>query len=467
MPPEGDSQTQRQNVPSDALAPPQKVGDLVDEPRPVDDVRRVVGRLASGAAWSTLGSAIGRGFTLAGTIAIARLLGPEEYGAWGVTQSTIGAASGLAALGASLTAAKHVAQYRNRDPSIAGGRAMVALLTAGVGATLTAGGLASAASPIATAVFHHASFDVLLRLGAPALAFGTLSGAQLGVLVGLESFRATAVVNVIRGLSVCVLMVLGAKILGVQGAVAGLSIGEVVGAFTGWVALRRASRQQQVALSVPLAWRERATLWRFSLPVFLAALAVQPAMWIGQVVLVRGRDGLVQAGYFAYAYRWYLFIMFFAAAIAPVGLSILTNVHSTAGRDLHRRVVRLNLVLTLIVAGIPAAAVIASAHWLTHLGGAAFTPAANSLFVLALACVVTALNTVISQAALSMDMILAWIASDVVLALVLAGTAVALVPSFGSIGLAWAYLAAMVATCAVLLPPVMIGLKRPTRVTGA
>jgi O-antigen/teichoic acid export membrane protein len=184
-------------------------------------------------------------------------------------------------------------------------------------------------------------------------------------------------------------------------------------------------------------------------------------MWLGQVVLVRSPDGLVQAGYFAYAYRWYLLIMFSAAAIAPVGLSILTNIRATAGHAMHRRVLVLNLLVTLTVAGIPAALIATAAPWVTRLGGTGFTPATSTLLVLALACLVTALNTVISQAALSMDMTRAWIVSDVVLACVLAGTTFLLVPPLGSVGLAWAYLAGMVATCAVLIPPVIIRLNRP------
>lgn len=446
---------------SDTLLSPQMVETGADVAPTRPDFRHAVRRFASGAAWSTLGNAIGRGLTLVGTIAIARLLGPAAYGAWGVTQTTIGAASGLAALGASLTAAKHVAQYRNSDPDIAGGRAAIALLTAGVGATLAAGAIAIAAPVIATAVFHQGSLELLLRLGAPALAFGTLSGAQLGVLIGLEAFRAAAAVNIVRGIGVGLFIVIGAKLLGVEGAVAGLSLGELAGAITAWVAVRRASYRASIELKLTLAWRERATLWRFSLPTFLAALAVAPAMWLGQVVLVRRPDGLVQAGYFAYAYRWYLFIMFFAAAIAPVGLSILTNVRATAGHALYRRVLGLNLLVSLIVVGIPAGVIAATAQWVTRLGGTGFTPATSTLVVLALACVATALNTVISQAALSMDRTRAWIVSDVVLGCVLAAAAFVLVPSFGSVGLAWAYLAGMVATCAVLAGPVISGLRRP------
>jgi O-antigen/teichoic acid export membrane protein len=72
----------------------------------------------------------------------------------------------------------------------------------------------------------------------------------------------------------------------------------------------------------------------------------------------------------------------------------------------------------------------------------------------------TALNNVLSQAALSLDKTAAWIASDVAQAAALVGVAVILVPRFGSLGLALGYLAGMIVTCAVLAGPVARGDRR-------
>ena len=238
---------------------------------------RPVQRFAHGAAWSALGSAVGRGFTLVATVVVARFLGPSSYGAWGVTQSTIGTAAALAGLGASYSATKQIAQHRNSELEVASGLATLALLSAGTGGVLAGVFVAVSASAIAVEAFHNASLVPLLELGVPALLFGTFSGAQLGILTGLEEFRAVALVNIIRGVVVGIAMIAGARLFGVGGAVFGLSCGEVAGAAAAQLALVRALKRFSIRLDVAFAWRERASLWRFNLPTFLAALATQPA----------------------------------------------------------------------------------------------------------------------------------------------------------------------------------------------
>jgi O-antigen/teichoic acid export membrane protein len=328
---------------------------------------------------------------------------------------------------------------------------------------VVAAALALGASTLARAIFADASLGTLLQVGAGALAFGTLNGAQVGVLNGLERFRAVCAVNIARGVAVSVFMTVGGLVMGVTGAVAGLSIGELVGAAAGAIAVQRACRVDGVDLDLRLAWRERATLWRFSLPVLCASLAVQPAMWVGQIVLVRRTDGAVQTGYFAYGYRWYLFIMFFASAMAPIGLPMLTNLRATARGSTHARFLRIAVAVNLVVVILPGLAVVLLAHRLTSLAGTGYAPAAPTIVVLALTCIPSTINTVLSQAALSLDRVRAWVVSDVVLAGSLVVSAVALVPRLGSVGLADAYLIGMTATCAVLMGPVRSAVRNDGR----
>jgi O-antigen/teichoic acid export membrane protein len=177
-------------------------------------------------------------------------------------------------------------------------------------------------------------------------------------------------------------------------------------------------------------------------------------MWLGQVLLLRQQNGVIQVGYFAFSYRWYLFVLFFASALSPVGLPVLTNLRATASADSNARFFRINLYATLLLAAIPAGILILFAGSVATVGGAGYRPVIPTVIVLAAACVPTALNTVLSQAALSMDRVRIWVISDIVLAVSLALVALLLVPRLGSLGLAYAYLSGMVATCLVLVVPV-------------
>ena len=126
----------------------------------------------------------------------------------------------------------------------------------------------------------------------------------------------------------------------------------------------------------------------------------------------------------------------------------------------YRRFLWWTVSLNVLVVTVPAMVLIGAAGVVSSLGGRGFQAAEPSLIILALACVPAALNNGLSQAALSLDRVRAWVISDVVLAVALAGVAVLLVPSLGSVGLAWGYLAGMLATCAVLIGPVVFAVRR-------
>ena len=76
-------------------------------------------------------------------------------------------------------------------------------------------------------------------------------------------------------------------------------------------------------------------------------------------------------------------------------------------------------------------------------------------------CLSRALNSVISQAALSLDAIRAWLLSDLTLAVTVVGAAWMLIPDYRSVGLAIGYALAYVMACGVLAIPLrgqMLGL---------
>jgi O-antigen/teichoic acid export membrane protein len=76
------------------------------------------------------------------------------------------------------------------------------------------------------------------------------------------------------------------------------------------------------------------------------------------------------------------------------------------------------------------------------------------LAVLLVATLPTVVNNVLSQTALSVGAVAAWVWSDVALAVSLAVVAAVLVPRDGAIGLGLAYVVGYVVTCLALVGPV-------------
>ncbi len=93
------------------------------------------GRFARGAVWSLLGALMAQGATLAASVITARLLGREQFGEYGMIQSTVGMLGIFAGLGLGMTATKFVAELRTRDPQRAG-----RIIALGTAAAVISGG---------------------------------------------------------------------------------------------------------------------------------------------------------------------------------------------------------------------------------------------------------------------------------------------------------------------------------------
>ena len=80
----------------------------------------LAGRLVRGSLWSVVGIGISRTLTMAAAILVARMMGKEKFGEFGIVRTTVDMFGTLAGLGLALTASKHVAEYRQSDPKRAG-----------------------------------------------------------------------------------------------------------------------------------------------------------------------------------------------------------------------------------------------------------------------------------------------------------------------------------------------------------
>src|SRR5512142_583928 len=72
-------------------------------------------RLATGVGWTATGSVVASAATLLVSVAVARLLGPAQYGEFGALQSTLGTLGLFVAPSLGLTATKYLAELRASD----------------------------------------------------------------------------------------------------------------------------------------------------------------------------------------------------------------------------------------------------------------------------------------------------------------------------------------------------------------
>jgi O-antigen/teichoic acid export membrane protein len=290
-----------------------------------DTSSSLAGRFIRGASWSLLGMGAAQGLALIASIVAARLLGKVAFGEFTMVTGTVGAFGILAGLGLGLTTTKYTAEHRTTDPARAGQILGLAQLVAAISGGLVALTLFLVAPWLAARTLNAPTLAEELRLGCILLFLNALDGTQTGALAGLEAFRATARVSLVRGFLSFPALIAGVWFYGLTGAVAATVLMGAVGWWLNQRALRRESASSGVTISYRGARSNLPILWQFSLPALLSAVMVAPVMWLANAILVNQPGGYGELGLFNAANQWRTALMFLPAVLVRVALPMMAS----------------------------------------------------------------------------------------------------------------------------------------------
>jgi O-antigen/teichoic acid export membrane protein len=411
------------------------------------------GRLFGGAFWLLCGSTLSRLFGLAAAILAARLLGRVQYGELGIIQSTVGMFGMFAGFGMGTTAAKYVAELRSKDPSRAGRIiALSSVVSWSVGGVLTIVFLyfAPFLCRVTLAAPHLTPY---LQLGAPLLVFAGVNGAQNGVLLGFESFKAVARIGFFTGMLNFPLVVGGAALFGLPGVIGGLVVAQAGACLFNFLALREAARRCNIHISYYSCTQEFRVFWNFSVPSVLATVLISAVGWVAATMLVRRPNGYGEMGAFNAANQWFSALLSLPQLFGNVALPLFSE--RLGAGDQHNSVklfllsLKVNALLSLpfVVIGSLASPIIMGSY------GASFKGYWPTLVVVLLTIAVLALDMPTGQVIEASGRMWLALASNLVWAAVFLGTTPALL-RWGALGLASARLIAYmvhVVVCLALL----------------
>lgn len=417
-----------------------------------------------GSSWALGGTFIGRIANVGALLLAARHLGSEQFGGVSLALSTTLVITSVSVLGLPVAAQKLVAEAREVD--IARRDRLIDLtlwVTASVGLLAMIGAVLSSAW-IADSILEQPRVAPLMAVASILILTTPMVEVLAGLLAALERFEMVGLFRAVHGFLCGVL--LAVVLLSASGAEAvlwALAAADVLGCLLGFQ-LVMSARGPRSALRYGRAQLliEAKSLLRVSFPALIASVSVQPALWLGQVLLSRQSDGLAYVGTFAVAMRWHAIALFVPATMGSVLLPMLGRLRAT-GRSTDARTLFVQYgAMTLAFSTLTCLGFVAFAPELMGLQGPDFTLASGVLVVLAIATVPAALNNVLSNRALAEGRLALWVWSDFALAITLVVSAVVLVPVLQGVGLASAYLAAYIATCLVLLP-IALAARPPAR----
>ena len=423
---------------------------------------RVAQDFAVGAFWALVGAVVSRGFTLVSWVLAGRLLGTIGFGEVGMIQSTQGLFGILAGAGLGLATTKFVAEFRSVDPAKAERCVTLASTIALVSGVLTALGLLVLSGVIASSMLNAPHLTVGLQVATGLVLFGTINGVQTGALVGFGNFRTLAMLNTIRGVCLCVFLVVGIGLGGVLGGVIGLVVTEAIAVFANHVALRPLLFAACPWRNGNAAWSELLMMFKFSVLALLGSICITSAMWFANVVLVAQPDGYSSLGIFNAAERWRQLLLFVPASFSPVILTMLSNLHGRNDPRAYQRLFGLNLAVSIAVVAVPSIVIILCASPAMGLFGDEYRAGGMTLVILSASSVAVVLNNLLGQILVSRGAVMRRFVLDVLLTAVLAIASWLLIPIYRDQGMALGSLIAFAVTSIALIPTTVSFMRRHT-----
>lgn len=266
-----------------------------------------------------------RVITVGSSFVLARILGQQGFGEYGIINSTAGMIGSMAGLGIGQTVTKYVAELKLSDPQRAGRILALSSLVTWLSAGIYAVAFVALAPWLAAKTLAAPQLASLLQISAITVAMGVLNSVQGCSLSGCEAFKASSFIQVTTGVLQSVFVVLGAWFWGLMGTVAALACSMIVTVVLTRFEARKAWRK----FGLRLNWQDMGAEWRvlvhYSLPTFLILLFLGPVNWATSAFLANQPNGYTELGVFNAAFQWQVALQFLAGILCTALIPVMSE----------------------------------------------------------------------------------------------------------------------------------------------
>lgn len=351
-------------------------------------------KLFKDSFWAVFGNGLGNFLLLVAGIIIARLLGKDLYGEYGMVKTTMFHIASFSTLGLGFTSTKYIADAISNSPN-----KLREIIKTSIGTTLGfstflcillfvfAGTLADYINePQAASAFRALGIIVVLR------AINTISA---GVLAGYKSFKAIGINSVISG---CVLLIFSSILtykFGLVGSFIALSLSQLVNALLNFITVVKFFKLAEINDIGKSVSKE---MLLFTVPVAIQEFSYMLATWGGTMILTKYAS-LGEVGLWTAASQWYTIILFVPNLLLNVILSYLSGV--SKDRNSHSRMLKKMLLINFVCSFIPFIIVYALAGFISSFYGATFVGLKEVIRVVTISTVLSCLSNVFHSSLLS------------------------------------------------------------------
>lgn len=341
--------------------------------------------------WALIGSVLGKGLAFVASIYIARLLGKEIYGEYGMIRNTLLSVATFSTFGLGYTSTKYIADYRKHKSEFLRGVVLSSIKITLFVSSLMAIGLFIFSKQVAIYLEAiHISFA--LKLLAINIIFNSITTTQIGILAGFNKFKAVAKNNTIAGLVTFFTSVVLTYYYQLNGALFALLISQLANCILNYRSIRTcikyypSSNYNQKEISKELIV--------FSFPVALQECIYTLVQWGNSLVLIK-LTNYGELGIYSAAAQWASITLFIPGVLRNVTLSHLSGNLGELGQ--HDKIVKLMVLVNLLTTLIPFLFVVLFNAYIVSFYGNTFTGLGKVLNIAILSSIFYCISNVYVQ----------------------------------------------------------------------
>ncbi len=353
-------------------------------------------KLINDSFWSLTGNVIGRGLSLFAGILVARFLGKDIYGEFGIIKDTILSVAMFSTFGLGYTATKFVADLKNNNKEKLNQFVKYATSVTLIISSTLAFILFLFAPKIADSYLNAPHLINALRILSVLVIFNSLTTTQIGVIAGLGRFKDLAKINSIIGGVNFLLSVGFTYYWDLNGALFALLITQMLNWFLNY---------RLVKLYIP---RKKESLKRddkflkeilyFSSPVALQEGAFSLSSWLLSYSLIYF-GGYGELGMFTVTAQWNSIVLFIPGILRNVVLSHLSGNIKDERR--HSKIMKQTLIINFTTTLIMSLVIIIFSKMIASFYGSTFEGVDSLISIAVFTTIFSSMGGVYAQAYMS------------------------------------------------------------------
>lgn len=294
--------------------------------------------------WAVFGNGLGNFLLLLAGILIARLLGKDIYGEYGLVKTTMFHIATFATLGLGFTSTRFVAKYKSVDGGLLKGTIYSSITITTITSVLLCLLLIIFSVPLAVYLDEPRMYMPFRFLGG-IIVLKALSTTSSAILAGNKNFKTIGINTVVSGASMLLTSSLFTYLWGLKGSLVALAFSQFVLCLFNFISIYKDVLKK---LSKHGAKSNYSVMLKFTFPVALQELSYTLSQW-GMMLILTKYGSLGEVGLFTAAAQWNAIILFIPVLLSNVVLSYLSGTTSVKEQERTlKRMLLVNLFTTLI-----------------------------------------------------------------------------------------------------------------------